>query len=456
LGGAITLGLGMGLSPVGPTKGNLSSAFAIACHQARTDTELFERCRDALVQEFGSESIWMEVQNGQTPAAAIGPADRPELAEEIARCNSGQTDLVVFTMPELAATVRPAALALALSLSVTIELRSVLQSRQGELDDAVFQLRALRQVARLLSSVHSTEETEILVLDFMAEVFFAWWACLYRDRGDRYLPLRFRALNKQDSPVPIDRERFDAALPAGSQVSTAEDVALRSLVPASAELVVPLDAGGERMAFLVLGPRMNETSYGKSERELASTLSFAAAIALKNAELVERLHSAATTDELTGLLNRRALEERLIAEISRSSRHQVRTTIAMIDLDRFKVINDTLGHAAGDRFLILVAQLLTRQVRSMDVVGRLGGDEFVVILPMTSATEAMVFIARVQSAMALLSSEHPEFGNATMSIGIAEAPRHGTTPAALLAAADGALYMAKRGGRDATEVAPDA
>ena len=171
---------------------------------------------------------------------------------------------------------------------------------------------------------------------------------------------------------------------------------------------------------------------------------------------MERLHSAATTDELTGLLNRRALEERLIAEISRSSRHQVRTTIAMIDLDRFKVINDTLGHAAGDRFLILVAQLLTRQVRSMDVVGRLGGDEFVVILPMTSATEAMVFIARVQSAMALLSSEHPEFGNATMSIGIAEAPRHGTTPAALLAAADGALYMAKRGGRDATEVAPDA
>lgn len=446
----------MGLSPVSPTKGNLTSAFAVACHQARTDTELFERCRDALVLEFGSESIWMEVQNGEIPAAAIGPADRPELAEEIARCTSGQTDLVVFTTPELAATVRPAALALALSLSVTIELRSVLQSRQGELDDAVFQLRALRQVARLLSSVHSTEESEILVLDFMAEVFFAWWACLYRVRGDRYLPLRFRALNKQDSPVPIDRERFDAALPAGSQVSTAEDVSLRSLVPPSAELVVPLDAGGERMAFLVLGPRMNETPYGKSERELAGTLSFAAAIALKNAELVERLHSAATTDELTGLLNRRALEERLIAEISRSSRHQVRTTIAMIDLDRFKVINDTLGHAAGDRFLTMVAQLLTRQVRSMDVVGRLGGDEFVVILPMTSSTEAMVFIARVQSAMARLVAEHPEFGTATMSIGIAEAPRHGTTPAALLAAADGALYAAKRGGRDATEVAPDA
>ncbi|MCL4866979.1 MAG: GGDEF domain-containing protein [Gemmatimonadales bacterium] len=446
----------MALTPLEPSKGNLTSAFAIACRQARTDSELFERCRDALVQEFHSDAIWLEIQNGEVPVRAIGPAERPESVEEIARCTSGQTDLVVFTTPEQAATIRPAALALALSLSVTIELRSVLLSRQGELDDAVFQLRALRQVARLLSSVHSTEESEILVLDFMAEVFFAWWACLYRVRGDRYLPLRFRALNTQDSPVPIDRERFDAALPAGSQVSTAEDVALRSLIPASAELVVPLDVGGERMAFLVLGPRMNETPYGKSERELASTLSFAAAIALKNAELVERLHNAATTDELTGLLNRRALEERLSAEISRSSRHQVRTTIAMIDLDRFKVINDTLGHAAGDRFLTMVAQLLTRQVRTMDVVGRLGGEEFVVILPMTSAPEAMVFIARVQSAMARLAGEHPEFGSATMSIGIAEAPRHGTTPAALLAAADAALYAAKRDGRDGAEVAPDA
>jgi diguanylate cyclase (GGDEF)-like protein len=447
----------MGLTPpAGPTLGTLSSAFAIACRQARSDTELYARCRDALAQEFGSDAIWMEVQNPEQPVPDIGPGQRPAEAVEVARCTSGQTVLVVHADPEIAGAVRTAALALALSLSVTLELRSVLLNRQAELDDAVFQLRALRQVARLLSSVHSTEETEILVLDFMAEVFFAWWACLYRGKGDRYLPLRFRALNNQDSPVPIDRHRFDAALPFGSQVCEPEEVTLRGLVPAAAELVVPLDTGGERLAFLVLGPRMNEHPYGKSERELASTLSFAAAIALKNAELVERLHSAATTDELTGLLNRRALEERLSAEISRSSRHQVRTTVALIDLDRFKTINDTLGHAAGDRFLVLVGQLLTQQIRTMDVVGRLGGDEFVVILPMTSSEEAKVFVARIQAAMQRLTATHPEFGQVTMSLGIAEAPRHGTTPAALLAAADAALYAAKRGGRDAAEVAPDA
>jgi diguanylate cyclase (GGDEF)-like protein len=446
----------MGLIPAGPTVGTLSSAFAVACRQARSDSELYARCRDALAQEAGSNAIWMEVENPEQAMPAIGPGPRPEEAVEVARCNSGQTVLVLYADPELAAAVRPAALGLALSLSVTLELRSVLLTRQAELDDAVFQLRALRQVARLLSSVHSTEETEILVLDFMAEVFFAWWACLYRSRGDRYLPLRFRALNNQDSPVPIDRARFDTALPFGSQVTEPEEVSLRGQLPAAAELVVPLDTGGERLAFLVLGPRMNDHPYGKGERELAGTLSFAAAIALKNAELVERLHSAATTDELTGLLNRRALEERLTAEISRSSRHQVKTTVALIDLDRFKTINDTLGHAAGDRFLVLVGQLLTQQIRTMDVVGRLGGDEFVVILPMTSSEEAKVFVSRIQAAMLRLTASHPEFGQVTMSIGIAEAPRHGATSAALLAAADAALYAAKRGGRDAAEVAPDA
>ena len=80
--------------------------------------------------------------------------------------------------------MRAVAMPLALGLSVVLELRSILLERQAALDDAVFQLRALRQVARLLSSVHSIEDTEQLILDFMAEVFFAWWACLYRPEGD--------------------------------------------------------------------------------------------------------------------------------------------------------------------------------------------------------------------------------------------------------------------------------
>jgi diguanylate cyclase (GGDEF)-like protein len=85
-------------------------------------------------------------------------------------------------------------------------------------------------------------------------------------------------------------------------------------------------------------------------------------------------------------------------------------------------------------------------------VGRLGGDEFLVILPMTKPAEAQVFVARVQASMRQMEQESPEFGPCTLSMGIAESPRHGTTVSSLLAAADTALYKAKRAGRNAVEV----
>jgi len=116
------------------------------------------------------------------------------------------------------------------------------------------------------------------------------------------------------------------------------------------------------------------------------------------------------------------------------------------------VVNDTMGHAAGDRLLVLVSNILRQQARALDVVGRLGGDEFLVILPMTKPTEAQVFVSRVQASVDALARTHPEFGHCTLSIGIAESPRHGTTVSGVLAAADTALYRAKRGGRNSVEV----
>jgi diguanylate cyclase (GGDEF)-like protein len=442
----------MGLTPY-PSLATIPTAFAAACRLSRTDGELFERCRVALVRRFQSERIWFNLVSPAEALPKVGPAAGFEDAVEVARLASGETEVVIHADPTAAAEMRPVAMSLALGLTVVIELRSILLERQAALDDAVFQLRALRQVARLLSSVHSTEETEQLILDFMAEVFFAWWACLYRPEGDTYAPTVFRSLNDRLRPAPIDRSALDEALPPGSAAAGAEEVEIAELVGPGAELVVPLDAGAERMAVLVLGSRISDKLYGRAESELAGTLSFAAAIALKNSELVEQLHSAATTDELTGLLNRRALEERLAAEISRSLRHQLHTSVLLLDLDRFKVVNDTMGHAAGDRLLVQVGQVLRRQCRALDVVGRLGGDEFLVILPMTKPTEARVFVARVQASLREIEKTNPEFGACTLSMGVAESPEHGTTVSSVLAAADNALYRAKRGGRNTVEVA---
>src|ERR671921_687996 len=428
----------MGLTPH-PSLASLPSAFAAACRLSRTDGELFERCRVALVRRFQSERIWVDLSSPTESPPRVGPAAGFEEGLEVARLASGQTEVVIHADPLVAEEMRGVAMSLALGLSVVLELRSILLERQAALDDAVFQLRALRQVARLLSSVHSTEETEQLILDFMAEGFFAWWACLYRPEGKSYVPSVFRSLNDRLRPAAIDQAELDEALPPGSAATGMEDSRLTELVGPGAELVVPLDAGAERMAVLVLGSRISDKLYGRAESELAGTLSFAAAIALKNSELVEQLHSAATTDELTGLFNRRALEERLGSEISRSLRHQLHTSVLLLDLDRFKVVNDTLGHAAGDRLLIEVARILRQQCRALDVVGRLGGDEFLVILPMTKPAEAKVFVARVQESLRELERAHPDFGPCTLSMGIAESPRHGTTVGSLLAAADTAL-----------------
>ncbi|MDH5284285.1 MAG: GGDEF domain-containing protein, partial [Gemmatimonadota bacterium] len=356
-----------------PLQSTLPSAFAEACRFSHSDGELFDRCREALVRRFGSERIWFSVTSPDARLSLSPPPDWLPTGQEIIRLRSGQTDLAIVADPAIASAIRPQATSIALGLSVMLELHGVLRERQAQLDDAVFQLRAMRQVARLLSSVHSTEESESMVLDFMAEVFFSWWACLYRPAGARYVPKVVRSLKGAITLDPIDRDSLDRALPLDQPVGQAKDAAIGVLMPPTTQLVVSLGTGAERLAVLALGPRLHDQPYGASECDLANTLAFAASIALKNALLVTELQSAATTDPLTGLMNRRAMEERLEAELSRAQRHPIRSTILAIDLDRFKLVNDSLGHAAGDRFLAEVARTLKQQARTLDAVGRMGG-----------------------------------------------------------------------------------
>ena len=356
-------------------------------------------------------------------------------------------------MPRWPTPCDSVALPLAHGLSVVAELRSVLMERQAALDDATFQLRALRQVARLLSSVHSSAETEQLILDFMAEVFFTWWACLLRPVGDAYEPRIFRSLDDRIRPGPIVRTLLDTVLPAGAGATGGREIAVAALAPPTTELVVPLDAGTERLAVLLLGPRLNEHRYGPAELDLAGTLSFAAAIALKNAHLVEQLQTAANTDELTALLNRRALEERLGAELARSTRHELDTTIILLDLDNFKLVNDSGGHAAGRRAAPrrraapegAVPAAGRRRPPRRRRVPRDAPDD----LPAGGDGPRGARAGRTQGARAPRARGTPS-PSASAS---PPRPRHGTTVSSLMAAADAAMYKAKRAGGSRAEVA---
>jgi len=157
------------------------------------------------------------------------------------------------------------------------------------------------------------------------------------------------------------------------------------------------------------------------------------------------LERLSVTDDLTGLYNRRYLMETLANEIRRSRRLEHRCALLMADIDHFKEYNDALGHLAGDEMLIKVARALRDSTREVDCVVRYGGEEFVVLLPETGATEAAETAERIRARVA---AEDLAGGTITLSVGIAEFPTHGDSPESMIAAADGALYRAKREGRD--------
>ena len=181
-------------------------------------------------------------------------------------------------------------------------------------------------------------------------------------------------------------------------------------------------------------------------------------LSVANLRLREALRDQSIRDALTGLFNRRYLEETLEREIRRAVRSERVLGVLMLDLDHFKKFNDTYGHEAGDTVLRQAAAFLSRSVRAEDIVCRFGGEEFVIILPMADIQATQARAERIRSKLRELTILHQgkAVGMVTVSVGVAELPQHGTAPRALLEAADAALYRAKREGRDRVVVAADA
>jgi diguanylate cyclase len=163
---------------------------------------------------------------------------------------------------------------------------------------------------------------------------------------------------------------------------------------------------------------------------------------------LEHVKSMLHQDPLTATLNRRGIDEAFRQESSRSDRRGSRLSVAVIDLDDFKALNDTHGHPVGDRALVHVSALIRGTLRPTDRIGRLGGEEFLVLLPDTAPEEAAAVMARIQRSLtACPLSEKGETIRITFSCGIAERSAHEDF-AALAARADAALYRAKRAGKD--------
>ncbi|MGH3034718.1 MAG: diguanylate cyclase [Gaiellaceae bacterium] len=217
--------------------------------------------------------------------------------------------------------------------------------------------------------------------------------------------------------------------------------------PDGEALAVPIVTEDDQASMLFLTPGENE--FGAEAHELAHWLGSQASVALENARLHRLVERQASTDGLTELSNRRHFEESLEGEISRTERFGGSLALIVADLDDFKQVNDRFGHQAGDDVLRTFAAVLRETVREIDLPARYGGEEFAVLLPQTDLEGAERLAERLRVALAArpLAVRPDQLVTVTASFGVAAFPK-ASTPAALFAAADKALYRAKRSGKN--------
>jgi diguanylate cyclase (GGDEF)-like protein len=220
----------------------------------------------------------------------------------------------------------------------------------------------------------------------------------------------------------------------------------------------PITIGGRRIGVLNITDRTGGGTYDDVDLSLLEIIGPQIAVALERAEWQERateFQLMSITDPLTGLPNRRYLEERLMEELNRSKRYDYHMSFLMIDIDDFKSYNDLNGHQAGDLALQITAHCLKAALRSADVASRYGGEEFCILLPQTPIAEAEVIAERIRQRVASTIYPHGKsqpLGSVSISVGVSTYGRHIDTPDRIIAAADRALYAAKSQGKNRIEI----
>ncbi len=240
-------------------------------------------------------------------------------------------------------------------------------------------------------------------------------------------------------------------------VSNLERVGMRSApvnwsYKTSSFIIYPILIGSRKMGVLNFTDKAGGSIFTERDLELLRAIAPQIAVAIDRTALKDRageFEQLSVTDTLTGLLNRRYIEERLTEEVVRSKRHRFPMSLMMLDVDNFKSYNDSFGHPAGDVALKMVADILNEALRADDVAARYGGEEFAILLPQTSSEEAARIAERIRQRI-----EKAQFPRrrVTVSIGIASCSSQIGTSKDLVSAADVALYEAKNNGRNNVQI----
>ncbi len=256
-----------------------------------------------------------------------------------------------------------------------------------------------------------------------------------------------------------------AVMREGRPVVVRDVAATTGLSPAPSErsyktgsfISYPITIGGRKVGVLNVTDKAGGGAYDEVDLGLLDMIAPQMALALDRAEWHQKatqFQLLSITDPLTGLLNRRYLEERLSEELERSKRNKSSMSFMMVDIDDFKNYNDTHGHQAGDLALEMTAQCLKSALRSADVASRYGGEEFSILLPQTSLSEAHVIAERIRRRVERTQFPHGKtqpLGAVTVSIGVSAFGEGLDTPASIIYAADQALYTAKSRGKNCVD-----
>ena len=205
---------------------------------------------------------------------------------------------------------------------------------------------------------------------------------------------------------------------------------------------IPMLVYSDVIGVINVTNKLDETGFSDEDVELLKAVADQAAIAINKAQLWEM----AVTDSLTGLYVRRYFIVKLQEELHRAERYNKGFSIVMADLDRFKNVNDSYGHTAGDRVLKLVAKFLQKNIRDVDILSRYGGEEFVFLLPEADKEEAYTVSERLRRKLSQLQFD--DLPGITISLGIASYPDDSDDIDRLIKKADAALYTAKQSGRN--------
>lgn len=259
---------------------------------------------------------------------------------------------------------------------------------------------------------------------------------------------RYRANPEtSETPIIVLSTREDAQVKGDAFAAGANDYLVK--LPNKIELIARL----RYHSRAYLNQLQRDEAYRALRESQQQLLETNTALLALNRELEEAnrtISELARRDALTGLANRRVVDEELRREAHRSNRRAFDLTAIMIDLDHFKSINDTYGHGMGDEVLRGVGKLLLNQMRPYDLVARYGGEEFVVLLPETTLEQGQSYAERIRESLVNLQvADYPD--KITASLGVATL-MPGQSPENLLPRADLALYRAKQNGRNRVEV----